>query len=99
MFKRNMAASCLQLNRHRQIADRLHVLTSDYTTDTVVWTVIMLNDVPTKDRATCFSKTSVVTVSRRVELRIVPSTVVTVFRTEAETAVFSKYRVEPKPRF
>ena len=55
-----MAASGLQFNRHahRQIAETLHVLTSDYTTDTVVWTVITLNDVPTKYRATCFSKTS-----------------------------------------
>jgi len=53
-----MAASGLQFNRHRQIAETLHVLTSDDTTDTVVRTVIMLNDVPTKDRASCFSKTS-----------------------------------------
>jgi len=32
MFKRNMAASHLQFNRHRQMADTLPVLTSDYTT-------------------------------------------------------------------
>ena len=30
-----MAASGLQFNRHRQVAETLTVLTSDYTTDTV----------------------------------------------------------------
>ena len=30
-----MAASGLQFNCHRQMAETLHVLTSDYTTDTV----------------------------------------------------------------
>ena len=38
-----MAASGLQFNRHRQIAETLHVLTSDDTTNTDVWTAIMLN--------------------------------------------------------
>ena len=63
MFKRNMVASGLnsqvytfQFNCHGQTAETLPVLTSDYTTDTVVWAVIILHDVPTKDRATCFSK-------------------------------------------
>jgi len=38
----------LQFNRHCQTAETLHVLTSDYTTDTVVWAVIILHDVPMK---------------------------------------------------
>jgi len=45
----------LQFNRHRLRAETVPVLTSDYTTDTVVWAVIILHDVPTKDRPTCFS--------------------------------------------
>ena len=60
MFKRNMAASGLKsiLSSSTVTARqrRLPVLTSDYTTDTVLWAVIILHDVPTKDRATCFSK-------------------------------------------
>ena len=51
-----MAASGLQFNRHRQTAETLPVLTSDYTTDTVVCAVIILHDVPMKDRDTGFSK-------------------------------------------
>ena len=51
-----LPVSSLQFNCHCQIEETLPVLTSDYTTDTVVWAVIILHDVPTKDRATCFSK-------------------------------------------
>jgi len=39
-----------------QTAETLPVLTSDYSTDTVLRAVIILNDVATTDRATCFSK-------------------------------------------
>ena len=51
--------STLQFNCHRQTLERLPVLTSDYTTYTTAWALVILNDVfKIKDRASCFSKYS-----------------------------------------